>query len=745
MNLTRCYRIVSALATTLIAAGCSSNPSEADFLPQKWRIADSLQYEGDKEQSFQLLNELYAENTDPRVTPFIDYLKAWLYCTGTDDDSVHYYATRALNTFSQYNLDSAKWNRKRIADIELLLGYSSIQLSPDSALYHFKRATSLYQRMGNVRKMVDSNVYIAEIYRNRYDYVNSLMFLRDIEQICDTMSITSPKNSWTLNILSEVANLLTEIGDYRQANNYLHTATLYFDISDSESMQNYMYQRVRTHFFQNEYTLAAASAKKLHDLALANKDYENLSKAYIMMGLSKSRLNENDEAQAYKLKADSLREAHNLQEIKEKLMLDGEIAAKNHKLDLAHELLFDAPAKDIRAFNYVSLLESQKAYYLERNDYKEIYRIQNEQKRFTDSIQTTVIYANENMRLESNRFSANTMRRELRQAQSDIEALNYERNTERMMFAAAIALAIAYIIIQLKSNARNHKKALDHEYQRLENEIQNKVMQLEKQKEMLMITNNRISESISYAERIQHSIIPHPGELNSYPISGSFIFHSPLDIVSGDFYWFTKKGDTLIVCCADCTGHGIPGAFMSMIATTILNDICNKADDDIKPSEILERMDAMIIENLTHNNNEPDPVKDGLDISIVSINLNTYETTIGAARRPVIVIKDNDILTIKGTKRSIGDTEPIIRERKFTDTTIKLHKDDVIYMYTDGYNDQFGGQDGGKMKNQKIKKFLRAIHDDDMDEQCLTVQELFTQWKSDYPQTDDVLFIGIKL
>lgn len=130
---------------------------------------------------------------------------------------------------------------------------------------------------------------------------------------------------------------------------------------------------------------------------------------------------------------------------------------------------------------------------------------------------------------------------------------------------------------------------------------------------------------------------------------------------------------------------------------------------------------------------------------MVSINLDTLEVIASAARRPVYLTKDQDVIQINGAKRSIGDVEPLIRKRAFVNETYQLHRGDTIYMYSDGYSDQFGGPEGDKMKNSKVKRFLRAIHDDDIDEQSLTIQELFTQWKGDYPQTDDVLFIGIKL
>ncbi len=317
---------------------------------------------------------------------------------------------------------------------------------------------------------------------------------------------------------------------------------------------------------------------------------------------------------------------------------------------------------------------------------------------------------------------------------------------ERTTFLAVLGMFIVAAVIYVVQNKRRTRNQINSEFNRMRAEITTKVRQLEVQKEQLQFTNNRIAESITYALRIQHSIIPDQELLNTYPISESFIFYSPLDIVSGDFYWYTRKDDYLIICCADCTGHGVPGAFMSMIASTIINNVCTHAPGDILPSQILEELDELLRENLAHNTNEEDAAaKDGLDISIASINLKTKMTTIGSARRPVIVFRDQEAITIKGTKRSIGDVEPVIRARKFEDTQLKLNVGDCIYMYSDGYSDQIGGERGEKIKNARILQMLRSIHNDEMDEQSLTMQELFTQWKGDNPQIDDVLLMGIRL
>lgn len=330
--------------------------------------------------------------------------------------------------------------------------------------------------------------------------------------------------------------------------------------------------------------------------------------------------------------------------------------------------------------------------------------------------------------------------------QNQITLLEEQLATERTISGIALIVLLVGLGALIATNQRRTKRHINKLSRRMKDAIRSKIAELEVQKEQLEITNNRIAESITYAERIQHSILPAPELLNNYPIEESFIFFSPLDIVSGDFYWFAPMGDNLLVCCADCTGHGVPGGFMSMIASTILSDICSKAKNDISPAEILERLDERLIKTLAQNTDEESAAaKDGLDIAIISINLKTKLVTSSAARRPIIIFRDQDIITLKGTKRSIGDTDPTFHQRSFENTYTQLHTGDVIYMFSDGYTDQLGGDTDDKIKIKRVKAMLRGIHNDDMDEQSLTVQEFFTQWKGDNAQIDDVLFLGIKL
>ncbi len=331
------------------------------------------------------------------------------------------------------------------------------------------------------------------------------------------------------------------------------------------------------------------------------------------------------------------------------------------------------------------------------------------------------------------------------ESMDNLKNLDEAYQTEERMFMAILVAGLIAAAIYAAGNRKRTQRKIQYKLDQLAAELADKINLLEVQKEQFRLTNNRISESITYALRIQHSILPDPELLRTYPITGAFIFYSPLDIVSGDFYWFVRKNDNLIICCADCTGHGVPGAFMSMIASTIINDICSSAPDDISPSAILEELDVRLLQALSHNTGEDAASKDGLDTCIANINMTTQEVAMAGARRPVLVYTGGEMINVKTTKRSIGETEPKFRARPFEDTVLQLNKGDKFYMFSDGYSDQLGGPNKEKLKVSRITEMLDRINTFDLDEQYIEVQDMFIQWQGEGHQTDDVLFMGVKV
>ncbi len=247
---------------------------------------------------------------------------------------------------------------------------------------------------------------------------------------------------------------------------------------------------------------------------------------------------------------------------------------------------------------------------------------------------------------------------------------------------------------------RERKQKLLQEY--LETELAARTKEVVEQKEVIEIKNRDITDSINYAKRIQTSMLPPVKRLQQF-FSGCFVFYHPRDIVSGDFYWFDQINENkFVVVCADSTGHGVPGAFMSMIGSTLIKDICTRENGN-SPSAVLRVLDCELRNTLNQNIEDGSSANDGMDIIVCEIDLKTHYMRFASAMRPMIIYRNGEEVFIKGSRNSVGghyDKEDNI----FEDEGIQLSKGDIIYMFSDGYSDQFGGPMGKKFKMVRLKK-----------------------------------------
>ncbi|MDR0348891.1 MAG: SpoIIE family protein phosphatase [Tannerella sp.] len=300
-----------------------------------------------------------------------------------------------------------------------------------------------------------------------------------------------------------------------------------------------------------------------------------------------------------------------------------------------------------------------------------------------------------------------------------------------------LVIGSVYLIVAIRE--RNHR--IQQEY--LERELAERTKEVREQKEEIETKNRDITDSINYAQRIQFSVLPSTSTLLEN-CSGAFIFYRPRDIVSGDFYWFDYVPETqrLLIVCADSTGHGVPGAFMSLIGTTLIKDIASRSD--IKsPSDILYRLDENVHSTLNQNR-DSEQANDGMDLIVCEINTETKYVKIASAMRPVVIYRNGVPTTYKCNRFSIGGGQSI-NEKIFDTIEIQLSVGDTIYMFTDGYADQFGGPSGKKFKLNRLQSILNDIHYRDINEQYRVVKENFDLWKGDLDQVDDVLLIGVKV
>ena len=259
----------------------------------------------------------------------------------------------------------------------------------------------------------------------------------------------------------------------------------------------------------------------------------------------------------------------------------------------------------------------------------------------------------------------------------------------------------------------------------------------------ILAQSRKIMDSINYAKRIQDAILPSETLIKSY-FPDSFIYFKPRDIVSGDFYWFSVQDEKLFVATVDCTGHGVPGAFMSLIGNSLLNHIVNERKI-YKPSEILKELNTGVHLALSQSKSQSDEREDGMDLSICRFDKKSGEIQIACANHTALFLRNEDIKEIEGDPISIGDTFSKNESIEFTNHVLPFEENSTMYLFSDGYPDQIGGPRNKKFLVDNFKRFLMEHKNEAMEMQFDKLDEALCVWKGLNKQTDDILVMGIKL
>lgn len=340
----------------------------------------------------------------------------------------------------------------------------------------------------------------------------------------------------------------------------------------------------------------------------------------------------------------------------------------------------------------------------------------------------------------------------------EVEKKKYEEKSKKVW-------SMSEAVYKEKKRVDDQNASLQVEKEKLETEkkkVEEKVKKLWSQSIAIHKEKERINElkveiekkhteiidSVNYAKRIQEAILPEMREIVSH-LTDSFILFQPRDIVSGDFYWFSNKDGKKIIAAIDCTGHGVPGAFMSMIGNTLLNQIVNERGIT-DPADILNNLNKEVNRALKQTNEDSES-RDGMDGAICcfefpSAENGATETKVcySGANRPLWFIRNNELNEIKADKFPIGGLE-YEDPKEFTTHTLDLQKGDTVYTFTDGYADQFGQVTNKKLMTKKFKEALLSIQDKPMGEQHSYLKTFINNWKGTNEQTDDILVIGVKI
>ncbi len=416
--------------------------------------------------------------------------------------------------------------------------------------------------------------------------------------------------------------------------------------------------------------------------------------------------------------------------------------------------------------------------YFELGDYRKAYTHLRRTKDLADSIQASsqtreyaqmeYAYQYKQKHIADSLENASRIAIELKQEELRQYKEEQEKKRQKFRYWVAIGIGLVMAVVSLILFRGYRQKAKSNKL------IQIQKNEIEGQKDILQERNKEITDSINYAKRIQSAILP-PLESIKESFPNSFVLYQPKDIVAGDFYWLEKTDEATYLAVADCTGHGVPGAMVSVICNNGLNRSVREYGAKT-PGEILDKTRDLVINEFEKsdgsiNNNSPqDTIKDGMDIALCSLSfarngkqsengssaysalearnrsVSNYAVLLkyAGANNPLWIIRkgSNEIEEIKGNKQPIGSYDGM---EPFSTHDTVINEGDTIYMFSDGFADQFGGEKGKKLKNSNFKKLVLSLQDKSMDEQFTLISQAFIDWMKDYEQLDDVCVIGVRV
>ena len=348
----------------------------------------------------------------------------------------------------------------------------------------------------------------------------------------------------------------------------------------------------------------------------------------------------------------------------------------------------------------------------------------NEQKQYLEQKRQNELIINEQKLLaRSKQKELELLNQEKKTKQLEAENATYAKNA--LLAISAFIAIVSLLLLRAYFIKRKSNKELHH------------------QKELITTQNREILDSIEYAKRIQATILPPPKVVKKY-LDDSFILYLPKDIVAGDFYWMESVGDWVLFAACDCTGHGVPGALVSVVCHNALNRAV-KEYNKIMPAEILDVVAELVLENFSTD----DDVKDGMDASVCALNTATGELYWAGANNPLWLIRHDEldstsaeIIGFKPNKQPIGKFDDRV---PYTNHKIEIAKGDTIYLFTDGYADQFGGERGKKLTKAKFKEAILNMQRINLDEQKKYLLDLHLNYKGSLGQVDDICVIGVRV
>ncbi len=599
--------------------------------------------------------------------------------------------------FKTLNIKNELGDKRGIASILSNIGvtysYKS-ELSPDTknndlnlSITYLAKALKLYIEMGNIKGIADCQINMCSKYFALKKYDESLKWAKDAmsnyEKIKDIRGVST--------CYIDISDIYVHDKDYVKAIEYLYKSlNQRKEIGDKMGTAECYFKLGKIHNELEKYNLALDYFNKYLQLSKEMESIEDLRRCYEHLSLIHSKLNNYKKAFEY--------------QVLFKQMQDSIINSDNTKKITQLEMNFEFEQKEREQ----TLIQQQK-----------------------DAVKTIEL---KKQKLIKNAFIAGFI---LTLIFSFFIFRSYRINKKKNIILAAQKNEI------LEKNFVLYQQNEEITAQR--DEIETQKDEIVKQHNIIEVKNKNITDSIRYAQQIQQAIHP-KDELIKTHLPHSFIFLKPKDIVSGDFYWVSSNEDQNIVyfSAVDCTGHGVPGAFMSIVGHNLLKQALNE-QKLTSPSQIIDFISKNIYQQFRkQNESDTNYVKDGMDLALCKLNKEKLLLEYAGVHNPLYLIRNKQLTEYKADNYPIG--EPFCNDfLNYTNQHIYLQKEDVIYIFSDGFIDQFGGEKRKKFLNHRFKQTLLDLHSLPMEEQKTGLEKILTEWKGMNEQIDDILIMGVKI
>jgi serine phosphatase RsbU (regulator of sigma subunit) len=648
------------------------------------------------------------------------YLSISFYASKISPDSGIYYCNKALELAK--TCDFKKGMASACYNIGL---YNQYKANYYNNNLFGEKALKIYEELGNKKKMYDCYNLIGNGYSAQGNLQKALEFhfksLKGRENIKDT-------NGVALSLMN-IGRVFRTQNDYKKAIDYYNRA---LDLSIKQKMDrsiaNCLNNIGNVYYYQQKYDTALLYQFKSLKVNLASGDEDAVNTNYSNIGGINIYIHKYDSAIKYytlamsmaKEKSDYMTIANCYEGFAtiylEKKEYNKAIENFNKTLQIVKE-------RGILEYISSAYKNLSEVYALNKN-YREAFEAQKNYKLYYDSIfnqNNTKKLTETSLKYEFEKQQEHEKEENLRK-----ELVQSEKSKNQQTLIYVFSIGFIIVLILLFISIRNYKQK-----QKINNELESKNIVIEEK-------NRDITDSIKYAKRLQDAILP-TSQIISSCFKNAFVLFKPKDIVSGDFYWMEKIGNEVFFAVVDCTGHGVPGAFMSIMAHNLIQQAIH--EKQLKnPSEILNYINISLNETL--HNQDLNKVNDGMDLALCVFDTKTNSIKYAGANNPLWIInKEGELIEITPDKTSIGFQNTISFNQKF----VQLENGSMIYLFSDGYADQFGGDNGKKLMKKTLKKLLCSVSNLEIDEQQIALENKLNEWKGNLQQVDDVCVLGIRV